>query len=55
VEDISGSGKGGSPSSDGFMLFATGTATDNFCGLLEYLWAAIIGLSWAMFVPGEFA
>ena len=53
MEEISGSGKGGNSSSDGFMLFATGIA--NFCGLLENRCAAIIGLSCAMFVFGEFA
>jgi hypothetical protein len=35
------------------MLFATGML--NFCGLLEYRCAVIIGLRCDIFVPGEFA
>jgi hypothetical protein len=35
------------------MLFAWGI--ENFRGFPEFHWAAIMGWSWAMFVPGELA
>lgn len=45
IVEFSASGNGGSSSSDGFMLLATGI--ENLRGLLEYRCAAIIGLSCA--------